>query len=85
MTMADYDTFRDYLRISGLKATLGRLVDYDYLPVEGRDFMVDIRRLQFGQWILGWSQMQLMVLPPDEETDTLEELYMLTSKYIPRR
>jgi hypothetical protein len=85
MTMADYDIFKDYLGTCGLKATLGRLVDYDYLPVEGRDFKVDIRRLQFGQWILGWSQVQPMVLPPDEETDALEELYMMTSKYIPGR
>jgi hypothetical protein len=85
MTMADYDTFKDYLGISGLKTTIGRLVEYDYLPVEGRDFTVDVMRLQFGQWILGWSQMHPIALPPDEETDALEELYMMTSKYIPRR
>ena len=85
MTMADYDTFKDYLATSGLKAALGRLVDYDYLPVEGRDFTVDVRRLQFGQWILGWSQIHPMELPPDNETDALEELYMITSKYMPRR
>jgi hypothetical protein len=85
MTMADYDTFKDYLQISGLKRTIGRLSEYDYLPVEGRDFTVDVMRLQFGQWILGWSQIHSMALPPDEETDALEELYMMTSKYIPRR
>jgi hypothetical protein len=85
IVMADYDTFKDYLRVSGVKTTIGRLAEYDYLPVEGRDFTVDVMRLQFGQWILGWSQMHPMELPPGEETDTLEELYMMTSKYIPRR
>jgi hypothetical protein len=49
MTMADYDTFKDYLRVSGLKTAIGRLAEYDHLPIEGRDFTVDAMRLQFGQ------------------------------------
>jgi hypothetical protein len=85
MTMSDYNTFKDYLGTSGLKTTIERLGQYDYLPVEGRDFTVDVMRQQLGQWILGWSQVHPMALPPDEETDALEELCMITSKYIPMR
>jgi len=84
IVVADWDVFCDYIARFTLAETIEKLVSYEYLPVEGRDFTVDVTRLQFGDWVLGWKQFHAPELPPDTETEALEELYRTAYKFFPR-
>ena len=63
IVMADWDVFGDYVGRFSLAEAVERLAAYDYLPVEGKDFTVDVTRLQFGDWVLGWKQFHAPELP----------------------
>ncbi len=84
MVMADWDVFGDHVGTFPLAEVMRRLSAYDYLPIEGRDFTVDVTRLQFGEWVVGWKQFHALDLPPDNETEELEALYRSAYKFLPR-
>jgi hypothetical protein len=81
LLLADYDVFVQYLRQFGFHVAIQRLAVFDYLPVQGKDFLLSTDVTKFGTWRVSWNKFHAPELPPDTETEALEDLYRRSAKY----
>jgi len=80
--MADYDIFVRYMKKGSLAAAMSRVAAYDYLPIEGRDFILEQIGVAFGGWRIKWKYFRPPVLIPDDETRIVQDLYDSTGGYL---